>query len=96
VIVDTTIQQFGGDERVFVGSYDDWVTCLQELTGTDHMERVDADYGFLYDVLDTVNSMPAMERNDLRRSRGSASAETHKAETLRKGCGCTLLQPKIV
>lgn len=91
VIVDATIQQFGGDERVFVGSYDDWVARLQELTGTDHMERVDADYGFLYDVLDTVNSMPAMERNDLRRSRGSASAETHKAETLKKGCGgCTL------
>jgi hypothetical protein len=91
VIVDATIQQFGGDERIFIGSYDDWVARLQELTSTDHMERVDADFGFLYDVLDTVNSMHAMERNDLRRSRGSASAETHKAETLKKGCGCTLL-----
>lgn len=92
VMVDATIQQFGGDERVFVGSFAAWEARLQALTDTDHLERVDADYGILYDVLDTVNSMPAMAQNDLRRSRGSASAETHKAETLKKGCGgCTLI-----
>lgn len=91
VLVDATIQQFGGDERVFVGSYDEWVARLQGLTHTDRMERVDADFGGMYDVLDTLNELSATEQNDLRRSRGSASAETRKAETLKKGCGCTLI-----
>jgi hypothetical protein len=89
VIVDATIQQFGGEKRVFVGSYDEWVERLKVLNSVDHVVPVDADFGFLYDVVDTVN---AMDRNDLRRSTGSASSEAHQAETLKKGCcGCTLL-----
>lgn len=89
VIVDATIQQFGGEKRVFVGSYDEWVGRLKVLNSVDHVVPVDADFGFLYDVVDTVN---AMDRNDLRRSTGSASSEAHQAETLKKGCcGCTLL-----
>ncbi|MDW2981453.1 MAG: hypothetical protein WBG81_11225 [Rhodanobacter sp.] len=90
VIVDATIQQFGGERRVFVGSYDEWVACLKALTHVDHVEPVDADYGFMYDVLDTLDTL---DKDDLRRSTGGTSSEAHRAETLNKKgcCNCTLL-----
>lgn len=90
VIVDATIQQFGGEERVFVGSYDDWVDRLKQLTHAQKATPIDSDYGGLYDVLDTLDSLSAMNANSQRRSTGIASGETLQAETLKKGCGCTL------
>lgn len=91
VIVDATIQQFGGDERVFVGSYADWIIRLKALTSAQKVEDVDADFGFMYDILDDLQGMSATELNDQRRSVGNASSETRQAQTLKKGCGCTIL-----
>lgn len=89
VIVDATIRQFGGAEAVFVGSYEAWVGRLKQLTSEDRVVPVDADFGHLNDIADFLS---AHDKEDLRRSSGSASGEIHKAHTVKKGCGgCTLL-----